>query len=71
MVERRHGGVAAVQQSMMNVASTARGYPTGKAIAKNAASHLAADWVCVYDDLFSTDNAWPDSKACYDYFKSL
>jgi hypothetical protein len=63
--------VAAVQRSMMNVPSTARGYPTGKAIAKNATSHLDADWVCVYDDLFSTDNAWPDSKACYDYFKSL
>ena len=63
--------VAAVQRSVMNVPSTARGYPTGKAIAKNATSHLAADWVCVYDDLFSADNAWPDSKACYDYFKPL
>jgi len=48
-----------------------RGYATGKAIAKSAASHLAAEWVCVYDDLFSTDPAWPDSKACYDYFSSL
>ena len=56
---------------MMGVPSTARGYPTGKAIAKSAASHLAAEWVCTYDDLFSNDNTWPDSKACYDYFKSL
>ena len=52
-------------------AQPTRGHATGKAIAKSAASHLAAEWVCIYDDLFSMDTTWPDSKACYDYFRSL
>ena len=40
-------------------------------VATTSPSHNAAEWACVYANLFSTDAAWTDSEACYEYFNSL
>ena len=46
-------------------------HAVGKMVAKSSPSHNAAEWTCVYTNLFSTDATWKDSKACYEYFNSL
>ena len=46
-------------------------HAVGKMVAATSPSHNAAEWACVYANLFSTDAAWTDSKACYEYFNSL
>ena len=46
-------------------------HAVGKMVAKSSPSHNAAEWACVYTNLFSTDATWKDSKACYEYFDSL
>ena len=46
-------------------------HAVGKMVAATSPSHNAAEWACVYTNLFSTDAAWADSEACYEYFNSL